>query len=241
VGGYAAINVAAMLAAIEFGIQPLFFKDAAGAPLYAPYPLGTAIAAMMIGHLSFAGLAELIISGGVFAYLQKTNPSLLKRGAAPAGRPVLTPVSYRPLWVGLAMLMILTPLGLLTVGSAWGEWSPKDFHDPVKRQQIAAASGHVAPPPDVPLGMEKLATVWTAPIPAYAPAVLRSTSFGYMMSALLGGGVVILTLQALLWMIARSEQAANRGGSPKGDSAKLATASVSVVRDLPRPQRPLDG
>ncbi len=240
-GGYVAINAAALLAAIEFGIQPLFFKDASGAPLYAPYPLSTAIAAMMIGHLSFAGLAELIVSGGVFAYLQKTNLPLLTRNGAPAGQAIMTPLSYRPLWAGLAILMILTPLGLLTVGSAWGEWSPKDFHDPVKRQRIAAASGHVAPPPDAPLGMKKLSRVWTAPIPAYAPAVLRSTAFGYVMSALLGGGVVILTLQALLWMIARSTQDANRGPSQNRASAELAAAGVSVVRDLPRRERPLDG
>src|SRR5271155_3737321 len=37
--GYAAINVSALLAAIEFGIQPLLYKDASGAPLYCPYPL----------------------------------------------------------------------------------------------------------------------------------------------------------------------------------------------------------
>ena len=239
--GYLAINVAALLAAIEFGIQPLFFKDASGAPLYAPYPLSISIPAMMIGHLSFAGLAELIISGGVFAYLQKTNLPLLQRDGTPAGQPGLAPLSYRPLLAGLALLMILTPLGLLTVGSAWGEWSPKDFHDPVTRRQIATASGHLAPPGDAPLGMEKLATVWTAPIPAYAPAVLRSTAFGYMMSALLGGGVIILTLQGLMWMIARSAQAASRGALQKRDGAELAAASVSVVRDLPRRQRPLDG
>ena len=77
--GYAAINVAAFLAACELGIQPLFFKDAAGAPLYAPYSLHIAIPAMMLGHLTFAGLAELLVSGGVVAYLQRSNPSLLGR------------------------------------------------------------------------------------------------------------------------------------------------------------------
>jgi cobalt/nickel transport system permease protein len=209
-GGYVAINVAALLAAIEFGIQPLLFKDASGAPLYAPYPLSISIPAMMIGHLSFAGLAELIISGGVFAYLQKTNLPLLTRAGAPAAQAA-TPLSYRPLWAGLALLMILTPLGLLTVGSAWGEWSPKDFQNPAKRQQIDAASDHSAAPTSTPAGMEKLATVWTAPIPAYAPAVLRSTALGYMMSALLGGGVIILALQALMWMISKRERPLNGG------------------------------
>src|SRR5450432_479273 len=62
--GYAAINVSALCAAIEFGIQPIFYRDAAGAPLYCPYPLNIAIPAMMIGHLTIAGLAELFVSAG---------------------------------------------------------------------------------------------------------------------------------------------------------------------------------
>ena len=76
--GYMAINASAFCAAVEFGIQPLFFKDPSGAPLYAPYPLSIAIPAMMIGHLTFAGLAELVLTAGVVAYFQRTNPSLLK-------------------------------------------------------------------------------------------------------------------------------------------------------------------
>ncbi len=80
--GYAAINVAALFAACELGIQPVFFKDASGAPLYAPYALHIAIPAMMLGHLTFAGLAELFVSGGVVAYLQRTNPALLGQKAS---------------------------------------------------------------------------------------------------------------------------------------------------------------
>ena len=82
--GYAAINAAALCAAIELGLQPLLFHDAAGTPLYAPYPLKIAIPAMMIGHLTFAGFAELIVSGGVVAYLRRSDPALL---AATAGVP----------------------------------------------------------------------------------------------------------------------------------------------------------
>src|SRR5437588_6374124 len=82
IAGYVAINVAALLAAIEFGIQPVLFKDAAGAPLYAPYPLSIAIPAMMIGHLTIAGLAELVLTSGLVAYLQRTDPALLQRTSA---------------------------------------------------------------------------------------------------------------------------------------------------------------
>src|SRR3984957_18734234 len=76
--GYIAINVSALFAAIEFGIQPLLFRDATGAPLYCPYPLSVAIPAMMLGHLTIAGIAELVVSAGVVAFLQKSDPSLLK-------------------------------------------------------------------------------------------------------------------------------------------------------------------
>src|SRR5580692_8744438 len=34
--GYTAINAAALCAALEFGIQPILFHDATGAPLYSP-------------------------------------------------------------------------------------------------------------------------------------------------------------------------------------------------------------
>src|SRR5262245_58633763 len=78
IAGYVAINAAALLAAIEFGIQPLLFTDASGAPLYAPYPLSVALPAMLIGHLTFAGLAELVVTGGVVAYLQRADLALLK-------------------------------------------------------------------------------------------------------------------------------------------------------------------
>ncbi|MGA7463572.1 MAG: cobalt transporter CbiM, partial [Candidatus Korobacteraceae bacterium] len=60
VAGYLAVNAAALIAAVEFGIQPMLFHDASGTPLYAPYPLSIAVPAMMIGHLTFAGMAEAV-------------------------------------------------------------------------------------------------------------------------------------------------------------------------------------
>src|SRR5258708_5607633 len=79
IAGYAAINVSALLAAVEFGVQPMFYRDATGAPLYAPYPLHIAIPAMMIGHLTIAGLAEMVVSGGGVANLQRTGPRPVPR------------------------------------------------------------------------------------------------------------------------------------------------------------------
>lgn len=188
--GYVAINVAALLTAIEFGVQPMFFQDASGTPLYAPYPLSIAIPAMMIGHVSIAGLAELLISGGLLAYLQRANPDLLSisRPAASLDTARLT----RRLWVGLAALMIASPLGLLAAGTAWGEWGVEDFASPETRLEILNASGQIAPPEAAPQGLARLASLWTAPIPDYAPGFLHSASVGYILSAILGCGLILL-------------------------------------------------
>jgi cobalt/nickel transport system permease protein len=178
VAGYLSINVAALLTAIEFGIQPLFFKDPSGAPLYAPYPLSVAIPAMMIGHLTIAGMAELILTAGLVAWLARSHPSLLSgagASACQAEEPAAGWRILRPLLIGLAMLMLITPLGILAVGTAWGEWSPSDFPTSV-----------------VPQGLGRLASVWTAPFPDYAPPFLRSPSFGYILSALFGAGFILL-------------------------------------------------
>jgi cobalt/nickel transport system permease protein len=185
VAGYLSLNVAALLAAIEFGVQPMFFKDASGAPLYAPYPLSVAIPAMMIGHLTIAGMAELILTAGLVAWLARTHPSLLHAtapGASGADASACQEAesaagwrTLRPLLIGLAALMLVTPLGILAVGTAWGEWSPSNFPDPV-----------------LPQGLGRLASVWTAPIPDYAPPFLRSASFGYILSALFGAGLILL-------------------------------------------------
>lgn len=195
--GYLAINASALLAGIEFGIQPLLFHDASGAPLYAPYPLSIALPAMMIGHLSFAGLAELMISAGLVAYLQRANPELLAFSAPGRTQCLATAGAWRStrsLWYALAGLMIMTPLGLLAAGTAWGEWSTDAFADAEARQAILHASGNVAPPAAAPHGMERLASIWTAPIPDYAPAFMHSAGFGYILSALFGAGLILLLL-----------------------------------------------
>ncbi len=197
IAGYLAINVAALLTAIEFGIQPALFRDAAGAPLYAPYPLAIAIPAMMIGHLTIAGAAEMAVTAGLVAWLQKSHASLLTLTAPGAARdeaasqPAGGWRALRPLLIGLAAALLLTPLGILAVGTAWGEWAPEDFSDPAARSGIAAASRGEAPPEQIPQGLERLSSVWTAPIPDYAPAALKSPSIGYMLSGAFGMGLIL--------------------------------------------------
>ncbi len=219
VAGYVAINVAALLAAIEFGIQPLLFTDASGAPLYAPYPLSVAIPAMMLGHVTIAGLAELVVTGGVVAYLQRSDPSLLKL-TAPNVQENADGIAtverrggwrtIRPLLIGLAVLMVLSPLGLLAAGTAWGEWAPEDFANHQARQAIEGGSLNAPAPAQTPAGLERLSSVWTAPIPDYAPAFMQSETFGYILSAVFGAGLILLTFLLISW-IAR----AVRGRDPE--------------------------
>ena len=236
IAGYTAINVAALCAAIEFGIQPLLFRDASGAPLYAPYPLRIAVPAMMLGHLTFAGLAELVVSSGMVAYLQRTDPGLLRLTApdAPPSNEAVEPggdalrLPVRRLWLALAALLILTPLGILAVGSAWGEWTARDFSDPHARSEIAAASRNLAPPPAAPRGLERLSAMWTAPLSRYAPSFIRSASFGYFVSAMVGVGLIIGLALSLNWLLGLRPPAAG-GRRRKGFVEKTACGLLEAT------------
>ncbi len=209
--GYLAINAAALCAAVEFGIQPLFFRDASGAPLYAPYPLNISIPAMMIGHLTFAGFAELVISAGLVSYLQRADPGLLRLTAANAP-PVALHTSVDPrnslltsrkLWFVLGLVSLLAPPGIVAVGSAWGEWSAADFSDVGARRQITSASRNQAPPDRAPSGLERLSSLWKAPLAGYEPSFIRSPAVGYLLSALAGIGLIILLALGISWLASR--------------------------------------
>jgi cobalt/nickel transport system permease protein len=215
IAGYLAVNAAALIAAIEFGIQPALFHDARGMPLYAPYPLSIAVPAMMIGHLTLAGVAEAAISAGLVAYLQVADPGLLRNTAglrttteATSAASAMLPApmtSLRRLWLAVALLMVLTPLGILAAGKAWGEWSPSEVAAQSAGQSASAAGNSVtlsAPP----AGMQQLAKLWTAPFPAYAPAFVKSARFGYLLSAMFAVGLLLLvSLVAQLWTQRRRE------------------------------------
>lgn len=193
--GYISINVAAFVTALQFGIQPMLFTDASGTPLYAPYGLDVAIPAMMIGHLGIAGLAEMIVTAGVVAYLQRNDVSLLAwRGNS---APVASTTSWagaRRMWVIVAVLMLLSPLGLIAAGTAWGEWGAQDFADPAARQAIADASMGAPVPATTPDGLAKWGELWTAPVHDYVVPFISNEQIGYIFSAFMGTGLVILVI-----------------------------------------------
>lgn len=78
IAGYVALNIAALSAAIMFGVQPLLHKTASGQALYCPYGLKVAIPVMLGEHMLIFGWVEAIVTALVVKYLQKQDPSLLE-------------------------------------------------------------------------------------------------------------------------------------------------------------------
>lgn len=199
IGGWVGLTVAAFFAAIQFGIQPIFFTAADGTPLYAPYPLSVAIPAMVIPHLLVASVIEGVVSALVVAYLQRTNPAVLEVTERPAlvaeaggfGR-------LRWLWVGLAVLVVATPLGLLAPGTAWGEWGSNQFAELGLNY--------------VPQGLVKLESLWGAPLAGYDLPALGNANLGYILSAVVG----ILLVAVVAWLFTTLLTAGSRPSTPGG-------------------------
>ncbi len=69
--GYVGLSVAAIITAIEFGIQPLIAHGADGRPLYAPYPLSIAIPAMALEHLLLFSVLEGLLTALLLRHFLK--------------------------------------------------------------------------------------------------------------------------------------------------------------------------
>ena len=87
------------------------------------------------------------------------------------------------LWIGLGILALLSPLGLLASGTAWGEWGADEFSDML---------GYV------PQGLAKFAEIWSAPLPDYTIPGLGDVP-GYILSAIVGMALVVI----LTWGLGR--------------------------------------
>ena len=173
IGSYIGINAAAFCAAIEFGIQPLLFTDAAGKALYCPYPLTISIPAMMIGHITLFGLAEIVLTVVVLTFVEKVSPSALDA--------VPNKTSFKPLYILIAILIVLTPIGLLATGTAWGEWGVDEMSTLVSG---GAQLGYT------PAGMEsgfELSTLF----PDYSMAGMPEWT-GYILSAVVGVALLVI-------------------------------------------------
>jgi cobalt/nickel transport system permease protein len=77
ISGYLSLVLAAILTAVEFGIQPLIASTADGKALYCPYGLSIAIPAMAIEHLLLFGIVEGVITSLIISYFFKNEPGLI--------------------------------------------------------------------------------------------------------------------------------------------------------------------
>jgi len=71
--GYIGINVAAFMASLEFGVQPMLFHTPDGTPLYCPYGLAVAVPAMLFAHLLVAGFVEGAVTGLALKYILRDS------------------------------------------------------------------------------------------------------------------------------------------------------------------------
>lgn len=177
VGSYIGINASAFLAAVEFGIQPLLYKDAAGQALYCPFPLSVSIPVMMISHLAIAGVVEALFTVFILVFIKKVSPGTLYEGEKKRSKAV---------YGLIAALVCLTPLGLLAAGTAWGEWGAGEIGG------IASGGG--------PLGYTPKGMVngfsFKSLLPDYSLHGLPEAA-GYILSAVLGVAIVVIVFKII--------------------------------------------
>ncbi|MFL0269091.1 cobalt transporter CbiM [Candidatus Clostridium radicumherbarum] len=174
---YIAINLAALCAAIEFGLQPLLFKDAAGMPLYCPYPFYITIPSMLIPHLAIAGLLEGIITVGVLSFIKKVSPEIIYEGSSK---------KMSPIYALLIALICLSPLGLLAPGTAFGEWGTNE---------IASVTAGGKTLGFVPKGM-KNGFSFSSMMSGYSINGL-SREAGYILSAIAGVAILLIVFRII--------------------------------------------
>jgi len=212
VGAYVALVAAAIVAGVELGIQPYLAHTASGQALYAPYKLGVAVPAMALEYLLFFGWVEAIVTIGVVAALARSEPALLEM--KPAARPL------RWLWAGIGVLILLTPIGALAPGTAWGEWGSKE---------LKAAIGYA------PANLERLGGLWRSAMPGYATPGISNALLGYLIAAVVGTALTVgvaFTVGALLARRGEAQppevpSATRRGGGGGRSLARKTADSIA--------------
>lgn len=82
----------------------------------------------------------------------------------------------KKLWIGLGLLALLSPLGLLASNTAWGEWGT---------EELSQLLGYV------PKGLVRFSGIWNAPLPDYSVPQTGEVS-GYILSAVIGMALIII-------------------------------------------------
>lgn len=209
-GGYLGLTASALACGIQLGIQPSLFTNSDGAALYSPYDLSETIPAMLLSHLLVAGVAEAVLTAGVISYLQRANIALLivnhpKTPVDEAAR-VARRSRFKPLHVAMTavvVMVLLTPLGLLAPGGAFGEQAPQDLN--LKELNLST----------VPTGLQKYNGFWEhTPIPGYDFTNDKQPVIAYLVSAAIG----VLVIAVLLFLIAHLAHWVSRSRRPEAGS-----------------------
>jgi cobalt/nickel transport system permease protein len=202
VGGWAGLTIAAFFAGVEFGIQPLLWHAADGTPLYAPYPLSVAIPAMVIPHALIASVVEALMTALVVAYLMRANqPALEMVNTSQIVPEANSFAKWRALWVGLAALIVITPIGLLAPGTAWGEWGADELTG------LGLSF--------IPKGLEQLSKFWSAPLPDYDVTAVGNATAGYLLSAIVGVIIVVVVVWLFSFLVTSGKKTSREVSSTR--------------------------
>ncbi|MCI1649118.1 cobalt transporter CbiM [Bifidobacterium tibiigranuli] len=212
VSAYVGIVLAAFCVAIELGMQPLLFRAPDGQALYFPFTFNVTIPAMVIPHLVAAGVVEGFVAVMVIEFVRRTSPEMIAwepSGAnivesASSQQSGSDGLDYSDglgnsddsddsgnaagskareyAWVALGVAAILSPVGLLAAGDAWGEWGAEGF---------AQATGLHYVPHYIAHGFS-----WNAMLPDYSMRGLPS-AVGYILCAIIGVAVLIIVFRLL--------------------------------------------
>ncbi len=203
IGSYIGINAAAFCASVEFGIQPILFRGANGLPLYCPYGLSVSIPAMMFAHGVIAGPVDAMITAAAVAYLAKAAPQLFAQGQPVLAEEPKAPFfrRYKAMLLPLLVLIVLTPLGLIASGTAWGEYSSAE---------IKAMIGYI------PKGFGAMADKWNALLPGYSLPALGGSTAGSVAGYILSAAVGMILIVGLILLTSFLVKRAQREGKKKG-------------------------
>jgi cobalt/nickel transport system permease protein len=164
---------------------------------------------MALAHLTVAGFAEFVLTAGIVAYLQRANLPLLRINhpgivdtdaelAPQSGRPAL-----RWALIGIATMVVLSPLGLLAPGGAFGEDAPADIN--LHKYGLSA----------IPSGLQHYNGFWKHTLLGdYGFSSGRHADLGYVLSAILGAlavGTAIFLFIGSVRLVARRRPAAPAG------------------------------
>ena len=106
----------------------------------------------------------------------------------------------KKLWIGLAIMALLTPLGLylpekFNAGDAWGEWGTD------KLQELLGY---------VPEGLKKLSDLWKSPVPDYnfggENAAFGTQVISYIISGIIGIAAGVILIYVITKLLIKHEK-----------------------------------